>query len=492
MKKTLLSLLCSGLFLAGNSAYAQRYLTEVFPVVQVTSDIIYGNNISVLTGSPAPQDLKMDVYEPFGDTETARPMIIFLHTGSFLPFPLNGTPTGTRTDSTVVEMCKQFARRGYVAVAMSYRLGWNPASGDQDVRTGTLLNAVYRAIHDAKTCVRYFRKEAAVNGNPFKIDLSRIIVGGQGSGGYVAFAYASLDKVSEIQLSKFINFNTAPPTPYINQALSGNFEGTDATPLNTPNHVGYSSSIDMVFNLGGAMGDSIWLEAGDVPMVAFHVPSDPFAPYDYGAVIVPTNGNFVVNVTGSYGTIRRANMLGNNVSLENPLAPYTDVYSVRANSINDGHKGLFPLYLPGPQAGPWEWWDPSNPNHNAGLMTNPNMSKAKGIAYIDSIQGYLAPRMVQVTKLPGYITTGISTVSNHVEVGTYPNPSREEVTFRSVSASNMIRIIEVRDMTGRIVYSNNNVGADRITVPVTEFSNGIYVARIVSDNSEQSTKLIKQ
>lgn len=491
MKKTLLSLFCSGLILSGGNANAQRYLTEIFPSVTVTSNITYGNNISVLTGTPAPQDLKMDVYEPTGDVLTERPMILFLHTGSFLPFPLNGTPTGTRTDSAVVEMCTQFAKRGYVAVAMSYRLGWNP-TGNQDVRTGTLLNAVYRGIHDAKTCVRYFRKEAAVNGNPFRIDTNRIIVGGQGSGGYIAFAYASLDKVAEIQLAKFIDFSLTPPAPYVNQALSGNFEGTNATPLNTPNHVGYSSDIHMVFNLGGAMGDSSWLEAGDVPMVAFHVPSDPFAPYDYGQVIVPTTGNFVVDVTGSYGTIRRANMLGNNASIENPMAPFTDVYTMRANSINDGHKGLFPLQLPGPQAGPWEWWDSSNPNNSNGLMTNPNMSKAKAIAYIDSIQGYLNPRIVQVTKLPGYVNTGISSINENVEVGTYPNPARDEVTFRSVVASNMIRVVELRDMTGRLVYSNSNVDEDRITVPINNLRNGVYVARIISDKSEQTIKLIKQ
>ena len=31
-----------------------RYLTEVFTSVTVTSNVIYGNNLSVLTGTPAP------------------------------------------------------------------------------------------------------------------------------------------------------------------------------------------------------------------------------------------------------------------------------------------------------------------------------------------------------------------------------------------------------------------------------------------------------
>lgn len=85
-----------------------------------------------------------------------------------------------------------------------YRLGWNPQSSDQDVRTGTLLNAVYRAIQDAKTSVRFLRENFSVGGNTYKVDTSKVIVGGQGSGGYVAFAYASLDKVSELNLQSLL------------------------------------------------------------------------------------------------------------------------------------------------------------------------------------------------------------------------------------------------------------------------------------------------
>ena len=56
--------------------------------------------------------LKMDVYQPDQtvDTETARPVFVFVHAGNALPPPLNGSPTGTRTDSSAVEVCKRMAR----------------------------------------------------------------------------------------------------------------------------------------------------------------------------------------------------------------------------------------------------------------------------------------------------------------------------------------------------------------------------------------------
>ncbi len=63
-------------------------------------------------------------------------------------------------------------------------------------------------MQDAKTCVRYFRKDVATNGNSYGIDYTKIAVGGQGSGGYISLAYASLDKLSEIQLQKFFNNTT--------------------------------------------------------------------------------------------------------------------------------------------------------------------------------------------------------------------------------------------------------------------------------------------
>src|SRR4051812_32762807 len=98
-------------------AQGQRYLSEIFTSVTVSSNVTYGNNISVLTGTPSSIPLMMDVYQPSGDVLTARPLVIVLHAGSFLPAIVNGMAVGKKTDSAVVNMCMRFAKRGYVAVA---------------------------------------------------------------------------------------------------------------------------------------------------------------------------------------------------------------------------------------------------------------------------------------------------------------------------------------------------------------------------------------
>lgn len=90
-----------------------RYLDKIFSEAQitVTSDVIYGTNVDWLTSdfSTVPPtinttDVKFDVYQPDQtvDTETARPVIIYLHTGNLLPPPVNGSPTGLKTDSSAI------------------------------------------------------------------------------------------------------------------------------------------------------------------------------------------------------------------------------------------------------------------------------------------------------------------------------------------------------------------------------------------------------
>ncbi|RQH23326.1 hypothetical protein D5R40_30395 [Okeania hirsuta] len=98
----------------------------------------------------------MDVYQPMGDTVGSRPLVILMHPGSFLPKGINTLPFGDRKDSAIVEMCMRLAKRGYVAVAGSYRAGWNPTSTDQDVRGGTIITANVLGSFDAKKLHQVF------------------------------------------------------------------------------------------------------------------------------------------------------------------------------------------------------------------------------------------------------------------------------------------------------------------------------------------------
>ncbi len=493
------------------NAQQQRYLDEVFTDVTVTSNITYGQNFSVITGSPAISDLKLDIYSPTGDTLSARPLIVYLHTGSFLPILFNKTPTGSRLDSATTEMCRQFARRGYVVASIDYRLGWNPTalgSAGQDIRTGTLLQAVYRALQDAKTAVRYLDSTSTT----YKIDGSKIAICGQGSGGYVALAYVTLNnfntEIAGLASGKFLSGSDQPAygfsigSPYVNPIFMGDFEGLGGNPLlNHPNLPTYSSAVTMAINMGGAMGDSTWLQDGEAPMVCFHVPSDPFAPYTQGMVVVPTTGDNVVYVAGSYNVINRAEGFGNNDVFN---IPYNDPYTTRANQVNNGHEGLFPFIQAGPQAAPWEWYSLNDLHtlgtlfgltngavdtiYGGGLLTNPNMSKTKAIAYIDSIQGYLAPRMVQALALPG-MYVGIENVINaSITIEVAPNPSSAD--FEIFSRQSPIQSYELYDLTGKLISSAMLKDVASFTVTGKDLSKGIYLLTVNTKLGKAVKKLV--
>jgi hypothetical protein len=505
-----------------------RYLTEVFDASQisVTSNVTFGTNIDFLTsqfsnpalygpevvqlqtlvsgGQPIPaaffdpQDastvvkvtnLKMDVYQPDqgADSETARPVFIFVHTGNALPPPLNGSPTGLKTDSSAVEICKQMARRGYVAVSMDYRNGWNPLGSTVEIRRGTLLNAIYRAIHDVKQCIRNLKADAA-GANTYAIDPAKIIVYGEGTGGYIALAAATLDQPSELFIDKFLPDPFTPTVSYVDTTIVGNIEGFGGQlALYRPN--GFDSHFNFCVNAGGALADTSWLAPGDMPMVALQTVFDPFAPFGEGTVIVPTTGEQVVDVQGSNVFMELVNQYGNNSSFATLVG--NDPFTTRARSlyntdqvhgsntvhINTNLEGTFPLVTPNwpaqipgtfEEAGPWQWWDPNGalaqtvvspgpPPITAGQASqasNPNFSGTKGRAYIDTIMGYMNPRIVCAL---GLGPCGLMGLSDHdpiaVGVAMAPNPAHDVV--RITSAKETIRMVEVYDVNGRRVRAEN-------------------------------------
>jgi len=501
-----------------NNTFAQtRYLSEVFSSVTITSDIVYGNNLD-MGGNP--QDLLVDIYEPdtsLGDSLVERPVIIYLHTGSFVPAPSALQCTGSKTDSAVVEFCTQFAKRGYVAAAISYRVGWNPFDPSQTERIRGLLNAAYRGIQDARTCVRWFRKNYAVGGNTYGIDTSNFIMFGQGTGGYISYACASMDRFDgEMNLPKFIDPGCADPInmlcSVIDTALSGDMYGLGNRPLNTENWPGYSSEIHMAVNLGGALADSSWLEACDVPMVGLHNAADPFGPYTTDWVIVPITGELVVEVSGSHDAIRRANRLGNNNIL---CRTWTDPYSLRAETALVSHKdnttphtegieGLFPLILPTPSSPTWEWWDPTD---GPGCVTNDTgLSKTISMAYIDTAMGFVNPRIVCALGLldtnscpperacpypvaPCPIVS-IDDIDINYTLTIYPNPSSSSLTVYSENTAEPITGIELYDVTGRLLISELNIRTNKYVMERNDLSPGLYFINVRFEDSNLVNKVV--
>jgi para-nitrobenzyl esterase len=220
-----------------------RYTDPLFAdSVTVTSGVLFGANIGV---NGQPQDLYLDVYTPAGDTATDRAVVIVAFGGSFV--------AGTRQD--VAELCENFARRGFVAVAPDYRVGFFFPS------EATTTRAVVRSMHDLKACVRFLRKSVVLDGDPYGIDPDRIIVGGVSAGAIGAIHATYLDASSEI-----------PAILYGDTASIGGVEGLSGNP-------GYSSDVLACYSFSGAIGDTSWIATGDQPLCSVHEEGDQVVPY---------------------------------------------------------------------------------------------------------------------------------------------------------------------------------------------------------------------
>ncbi|MEX2590505.1 MAG: T9SS type A sorting domain-containing protein [Chitinophagales bacterium] len=379
-----------------------RYKTnDFFPTLNERSDILFGENMSVpgFSGVSQPQSLYLDFFEGEGDTATKRPLIIFAFGGSFIG--------GQR--SQVHYLCEAYAKMGYATATIDYRVGvFNPN------KVNTTL-AVLRGMHDMKAAVRFFRQDAATV-DTFNIDPDRIIIGGVSAGAISAIQAAYLDKESEI-----------PAYLYGDTAGLGGVEGNSGNP-------GYSSKPAGVINFSGAIGDTLWIEQDDVPIVGFHETGDGTVPYDTREVAVSGVPTGLI-ASGSGHLHRWAETQG----------VVSDLTSYNTN----GHVGY--LGSERPQV----------------------LEKVRNFMYNE----------VSCKNSPG-IGVGIAVndkKQNNFEV--YPNPSNGRINVRT---SNQIDdgILEVYNSIGQLLLSER-INGDYKEMDLAGLNKGLYVVRISSKDNAQ-------
>jgi hypothetical protein len=519
---------------------AQRYLTPQYTGVTTTT-AAYGQNFTAITisvtGHTLRTPLACDIYQGTGDTASLRPAMIMLPTGNFLPKSVRKQPLGDRKDSVVVEMCTRFAKLGYVSMAIDYRQGWNPIASAQSDRIYGLINAAYRGIQDGRSAIRYLKANAAA----LKIDTNRIMVIGEGTGGYIAFGMASLDKYSEILTTKypegkFTIVSGANVIPMVFEAYNGNIWGTapdTATrspagfpyPLGdtlfVPNLPARSVGHRLTVNMGGALGDITWLDANSTPIISIAAPHDLAAPYRTGVLAVGTGGGNslpVVEVQGSNWVSLKADSLGINNTFKKLTAaydPYKALVAPRnalakdpaslsgANLPATYATGLFPILgRSSNDSAPYQWWSTDtvttatnvNPwgKDSASLAGNPGMSAAKARLYIDSIMNFIVPRACVAMDLPcaGVVTSTEELLqASTTKLTIAPNPAQNFITFES-EVTNPIRAIELYDMSGRLVRQIAKVDNHQFNMMRNALPNGMYIAKVKFEGGILSKKVI--
>lgn len=398
-----------------------RYSTAIFPNVTVTSDVNYGQNSS-FTGSTTQLDL--DVYEPTGDTETKRPLIIWAHGGSFI--------AGSKTESDVVTLSTEFAKRGYVCASIDYRLGMWPIDSVNSIK------AVIRAVQDMKASIRFFYKDAATT-DTYKIDTTQIFIGGSSAGAITALHAAYFDK--ECEVSNYM-------TPAALNSLGG-VEGTSGNP-------GYGTETQGVINLCGALASYGYMEAGDIPVCSMHGDNDGTVAYNRGTVSVSGIGIMLLD--------------GSRVIHEQALAK-----GIQSNFYTYNTAGHVP-YL----------------TSSAYMDTTVNFVRD----FLIGLQGCTdaalqpanAPLEIADLYTLSFCSLGLNETSKELMEMPFPNPSQDKITLTLKEGATLVSI-DVIDLYGRVV-SVIDVNSAEITLSKNEIGAGTYIVRATSSNGLISTMKI--
>jgi acetyl esterase/lipase len=154
-----------------------RYLDDVIDEVEVTEDVAYRQAVNVEGDL---QTLHLDIYEPVGDTVERRPVVLLMHGGFFVL----GNHKEDRWGAGPL-FAEAFARKGYVAVSMQYRL--RPDMGFfPNVDLAELEAANLDAYDDSVAAVAWLGDHA----QDLRIDPQAIVANGPSAGGAMAWNLA--------------------------------------------------------------------------------------------------------------------------------------------------------------------------------------------------------------------------------------------------------------------------------------------------------------
>jgi acetyl esterase/lipase len=246
-----------------------RYVNNVFPDPPTkTADVIFGYNTSrnYASGVNTPVTLKLDVYEPAGDVAAQRPLIILAFGGAFIQ--------GSRQDADIVAICQEFARKGYVTAAIDYRIIENDPNNQAAIffNQSYLTDEVIRAVSDMKAAVRFFKHDAAT-ANAYRIDPTKLFLGGFSAGAITALEAAYTDNITD-------NPNTQ--AAYVaNGGLEGN---TDFPAPNNLLPTYDATGIAGVFNIAGGVNSLSIIDANDPPLYSAQGTADTTVPYNCGTI----------------------------------------------------------------------------------------------------------------------------------------------------------------------------------------------------------------
>jgi len=223
-------------------------ITADFVTAQFGSQSLATN---ITFAAPNGAALQMDIFGPSNDNSTSRPLIVLASGGGFLAQDRN----------SVRPIAEEFARRGYVAATMDYRVATFADLATAASSADVLAVAATRATHDMLAAVRFLRASAS-GANSYGINGDLIFVGGESAGAVMSLAAATFD----------------PDDAITNQAMADYLAANSGVYGTVGDHDTISSIVQGALPLSGAVISLASLDDTDAPIYAAHEELDPVVP----------------------------------------------------------------------------------------------------------------------------------------------------------------------------------------------------------------------
>lgn len=463
---------------------AQQWIDKIY-TYDSTLNVTYG---TALNFNNEVDTLKMDIYLPQCDDvshESKRPLLLWVHGGAFL--------AGSKDDVSITNLCKQFAKRGYVTASISYRLGfisddaaWNCNYPNYSCvfasDSAEWLRAMYRGIQDGKGALRYLINRY----DTYRIDTANIFVAGESAGSFIAMGIALLDTAVE-RLPQTYQIPDAP-LPHSNShscvyntglTFSGN--GIPRPDLGgiegsiEPTTINYT--LKAVGNMYGAMASDLleYIPANKPKpaIYSFHQPCDLVVPIDSNKVMAGISW-CLTNGYNCYGIANTPKVYGSRtISNWNTVNNYGYNIHNEFTNVNFPYNFLFGQASCADQA--------NNPCHAYDSPTLRENNLAAFFADLITTNPVCEPTSV---------ASGNSFELDESSVSVYPNPATDvlKVTNKKEALNSMTII----DCYGKLMFIQTSINSTIYNMNITNLPAGLYFWIAETESGKRSSGRVQK
>jgi PKD repeat protein len=232
-------------------------------------------------------------------------------------------------------------------------------------------------------------------------------------------------------------------------------------------------SITASGNLNFCQGDSVTLSV--------NANNSTFQWYlnDTTIMIGEVNPDLTINTSGAYSVVETNQYGCNSLSANDtvivyPIPPSPNLF-VNGGSINSSATGTLQWFFNG--------------------VAIPGANQANllyGDTGVYTLTVTTANGCINSSSLNVTTPSGVYQINNNQSFSIYPNPVKNTLNIRNQNATNIIVNIAITDLSGAVVYQENQVNLNNtpVSIDISTMSNGVYFVSIFNNQIKQQQKIV--